>query len=298
MSLRHLPPLDLLVPFEASARHASFTRAAEELSVTQSAVSQRVRKLEELLDIRLFARRHRRIELTPEGRELLNGVTVALRHLTSATHGLRQREGRRMLRLAVDTSIAQLWLLPRLGGLLTPEAPFSIDLTVSDNLREVLDADVAVLHGNGDWPGYVARHLFSDQIFPVCAPAYLERREIAAPEDLLGADLIDLDYIHWNWINWGIWLTEAGLDPARAQILIRTNSYMAQLDAARAGLGVALGWRHLLDDDLTTGALVRPVPDSVDTSYGYYVLLREGADEAAHRLAQHLYLGHAPGQAG
>ncbi len=121
MSLHNLPPLDLLEPFEAAARHGSFTRAADELAVTQSAISQRVRKLEDLIGLKLFERHHRAIELTPEGRELLNGVTVALRHLTSATQGLRQQGGRPRIKLGVDTSIAQLWLLPRLKRILSQE---------------------------------------------------------------------------------------------------------------------------------------------------------------------------------
>jgi len=289
MLRRNLPPLDLLLPFEASARLGSFTRAAEELSVTQSAVSQRVRKLEELLEISLFERRHRAIELTPEGRELLNGVKVALQHLTSATHSLRQREARRFLRLACDTSIGQHWLVPRIETFLNPDSPVAIDLTVSDSEAEVLGADVAVLHGDGQWPGFVARRLFGDMVFPVCAPGYLERHPIATPDDLLSAELIDLDYIHWNWMNWSIWLTETGVDPASARILMRTNSYTALLDAAKAGMGVALGWGNLVDGALERGELVRPVAETVDTANGYYVLLRQGAGEDAHRLAQHLY---------
>lgn len=288
MSLRNLPPLDLLEPFEAAARHGSFTRAAEELNVTQSAISQRVRRLEALLGIGLFERHHRAIELTPEGRELLNGVTAALRHLTSAAHGLRRQGARARVKLAVDTSIAQLWLVPQLKRILRQVPSIAFDLTVSDVESEVLGADVAILHGAGKWPGYRARLLFRDEIFPVCSPDYLQRRPIACGRDLLGADLIDLDYIHWNWINWSIWFTEAGLEQPAAPILIRTNSYVAQLEAARKGLGVALGWGHLLEDDLQNGALVRPVPDSVDTKYGYYVLCRENAGGDARDVARHL----------
>lgn len=298
MLRRNLPPLDLLLPFEASARLGSFTRAAEELSVTQSAVSQRVRKLEELLEINLFERRHRAIELTPEGRELLNGVKVALQHLTSATHSLRQRDARRFLKVACDTSIGQHWLLPRIETFLTPDSPLAIDLTVSDSEPEVLGADVAVLHGNGQWPGFVARRLFGDLVFPVCSPDYLRKHPIATPQDLLDAELIDLDYIHWNWMNWGIWLTETGVDPAAARILMRTNSYTALLDAAKAGMGVALGWGNLVDGALQSGALVRPVPETVDTANGYYVLLRQGAGEDSHKLAQHLFRAAHPRMTG
>ena len=282
------PPLDLLEPFEAAARLGSFTRAADELSVTQSAISQRVRKLEELLDIKLFERNHRSIELTREGRELLNGVTVALRHLISATSGLRQHRGRPVVKLGADTSIARFWLLPRLNSILSKEPNIDMDLTVSDVEEDVLNADIAILHGDGNWPNHVTKLLFQDEIFPVCSPEYLESHPFTSVQGLLSADLIDLDYIHWNWINWNIWFTEAGLKQRQARIVFRTNSYAAQLDAARKGLGVALGWNHLLEDSLQNGELVRPVPDSVFPKYGYYILCREEAGATARDVSKSL----------
>ncbi|MEO1139202.1 MAG: LysR substrate-binding domain-containing protein [Pseudomonadota bacterium] len=283
-----LPPLNLMQPFESSARLGSFTLAANELSVTQSAISQRVRKLEELLDTQLFTRGHRSITLTPDGRELLNGVRVALQHLTAATQSLHQRDSRPLVRVAADTSMAQLWLLPRLQGFLSAGMPLALDVTASDTEAELLSADIAVLHGDGTWPGFTATLVARDAVFPVCAPGFLDQTPICTTEDLLTASLIDLDYIHWNWMNWGIWLTETGHDPSRASILMRTNSYMTLLDAARAGLGVALGWSELLHDDLRTGRLVRPLPDEVTTPFGYYIALRDGADDTAKALARHL----------
>lgn len=284
----HLPPLDLMEPFEAAARLGSFTRAAEELSVTQSAISQRVRKLEALLDTQLFTRGHRSITLTPEGRDLLIGVRAALQHMTAATRALRQRDDRPRVRLAADTSMAQLWLTPRLAAALADSPPLMLDLLASDTESELLTADIALLHGAGDWPGFNATRLFADAVFPVCTPGFLSHTPLRTPEDLLSAPLIDLDYVHWNWMNWGIWLTEAGLDPTRATTLMRTNSYMAQLDAARAGLGVALAWKGQLADDLTTGRLVRPIDHAVTTPFGYYLILRDGAEPAARHLAQSL----------
>ena len=288
MSKQNLPPLDLLQPFEAAARLGSFTRAADELSVTQSAVSQRVRKLEDLLGLRLFDRHHRSIELTAEGRELLNGVTAALRHLSSATQGLRQRQGRPRVKLGADTSIAQLWLMPRLRRILSNVPNVDVDLIVSDVEGDVLNTDIAILHGDGNWPGYTGQLLFPDEIFPVCAPHYLERHPISRAEELLDADLIDLDYIHWNWINWSIWFTEAGLEQGLPRFVLRTNAYTAQLDAARAGFGVALGWAHLLEGDLEDGTLVRPIRESVATRYGYHVLLRDGAGDMARDISDRL----------
>lgn len=288
MHLRGLPPLDLLVPFEASARLSSFTRAAEELSVTQSAVSQRVRRLEDVLGTALFVRHHRRIDLTDEGRELYNGVKVALQHLSAATKTIRRPDDKPVVRLAVDTSIGGLWLVPRLRRFLAGHSPLEVDLTVSDDPAAMLGADVIVLHGDGSWPGFDAALLFADEVFPVCAPSYLARCRVETVDALCSADLIDLDYKQWNWMNWGIWLTEAGGDPAGANVVIRTNDYPAKINAARAGLGVALGWRHFVDEDIRTGRLVQPIPVSVRTELGYYVALRQGAQDVAHALADHL----------
>ncbi|QFT81802.1 Glycine cleavage system transcriptional activator [Roseovarius sp. THAF27] len=275
-------------PFEAAARLGSFTRAADELSVTQSAISQRVRKLEALLDTQLFERGHRTITLTPEGRELLIGVRAALQHMTAATRALRQRDDRPRIRLGADTSMAQLWLTPRLAPALADSPPLMLDLLASDTESELMTADIALLHGAGNWPGFTATRLFADAVFPVCTPDFLRHTPLGTLEDLLTAPLSDLDYIHWNWMNWGIWLTEAGLDPTRATTLMRTNSYMAKLDAARAGLGVALAWEGQLTEDLRTGRLVRPVDHAVTPPFGYYLILRDTAEPAARQLAQNL----------
>jgi DNA-binding transcriptional LysR family regulator len=288
MSLRGLPPLDLLVPFEASARLGSFTRAAAELSVTQSAVSQRVRRLEEVLGTVLFERHHRRIALTGEGQELYNGVKVALQHLSAATGNISRPEDRPVVRLAVDTSIGGLWLLPRLSGYLQREDRPVLHLSVSDDPDVLLDADVSVLHGDGTWPGFETTLLFPDEVFPVCAPGYLEQHPIESLSDLVRADLIDLDYKQWHWMTWGIWLTEAGVEANDANVVICTNDYLTMINVARAGLGVALGWRHFVDEDLRAGRLVCPVDARVRTQMGYYVAWRQGAQPLPRALAGYL----------
>lgn len=274
MSKRPLPPLDLLVPFEAAARLRSFTLAAEELCVTQSAVSQRIRNLEAHLGISLFERNHRRIELTADGRELLNGVTVALNHLSSATASVRRTDRESLLRISADTSIASMVLMPLLTEFRALHPHITVDLTTSDLWEDALNVDVAILHNSAELVGYTSTMLFADQVYPVCSPDYLRRHPIETPEDLLTADLIDLDYQHWNWINWGIWLTETGLDPTKARRSFQSNSYHAGIDAARAGWGVALGWKHFVDTDVARGALVRPLEDIVATEFGYALFQR------------------------
>lgn len=289
MSNRKHPPLGLLEPFEAAARLGSFTNAADELSVTQSAISQRVRKLEELLELKLFERRHRSIELTPEGRELLNGVAAALRHLTSTNNGLRQHRERPVIKVGADTSIAQFWLLPRLKAILSKGPSFDVNLMVTDAEEDLLNADVAILHGDGSWPNRVSELLFQDEIFPVCSPSYLDSHPFHNAEGLASADLIDLDYTHWNWINWSIWFTEAGLKQPEARVVLRTNSYAAQIDAALEGLGVALGWNKLHEDSLQSGELIRPIPQSVFPKFGYYISSRKDSGHAAQDISDSLF---------
>lgn len=285
--MSRLPPLDLLVPFEAAARLGSFTRAAAELNVTQSAVSQRVRTLEDHLGVALFERAHRAIRLTPQGRELLNGAAAALQHLRAATDSIRSAETIPRVRLAADSSIAGMGLMPRLTAFRIEHVDIALDLTVTDDKAHP-DADIAILHGDGDWPGFDATLLFGDTVFPVCAPAYLERHAVRTPDDLLGADLIDLDYLHWNWMNWGIWLTESGLDPAGARRVFQSNSYTAMIEATCGGLGIALGWGRFVDAHLDNGALVRPLDAEVTTPFGYHLALRRNAPDAALTLAEWL----------
>jgi DNA-binding transcriptional LysR family regulator len=275
-----LPPLGLLVAFEAAARSSSFTLAAEELNVTQSAVSQRIRNLEEHLGVALFERGHRYVHLTAAGREFYNSVSLALTHLVGSADRVRENDNAPTLNIATDQSVATLWLLPRLSQFQEMHPEICIRLVASDNEERCFQesVQVAVVHGEGSWPGYDCVAFFEEEIFPVCSEAYLN----SLPEEMTLAGLskvllIDLEYEHWNWMNWGIWLTEMGLHhPARQEVL-RSNSYPLLIDAARRGQGVALGWRHLVDDDLLSGALVCPVKKSVRTRHAYHLVRRHNA---------------------
>jgi len=271
---KRLPPLDTLIAFEAAARHASFARAANELNVTPSAVSQQIRTLETQLGFQLFERRHRAVELTDRGRLMQNSVTFALMHLLNAADEARADDAPPTLEIVTDTSVAGQWLLPRLSRFAGRHPDIAVRLTATDIRSEVLDAgvDLAILHGNGDWPGYVAERLFDEDVFPVCAPDYLARQGGTIElESLPRADLLDIDFEHWQWMNWNIWLTEAGVSLPEGPRRLRMNNYPMIIDAARRGMGIALGWRHFVDADLEAGALVRPVPQSVTTDYAYYV---------------------------
>ena len=287
---KDLPPLEFLIAFEAAARLGSFTGAAEELNLTQAAVSRQIRLLERNLGRSLFTRAHRAVHLTPEGREFQHTVSLALSHIANAARGLRVVDGDAKLTVAADQSVAALWLLPRLESFQREHGDISVRLISSDVEADCLaeDVDLAIVHGDGAWPGYEAELLLDEEVFPVCSPAYLERHgAIARPADLLDRVLIDLDDDHWNWINWRVWLTERtadlpqsepgnepGNEPGGLRRLV-INSYPLIVQAARDGLGVALGWKHLVDEPLAAGALVRPLDELVRTDFGYYLLMRQ-----------------------
>lgn len=274
MKQQPLPPLSTLQAFEAAGRLLSFTKAARELHVTQAAISKQMRLLEERLGVALFTRSHRRVELTAEGREYLHTVVTALTHLTHATSELRAKEAPRELRLAVDQSVGALWLLPRLERLLAALPEATLHVVVSDAEARLLaeEVDLAFLHGENRWPGHDAELLFDEVVFPVCSPAYRRRiARLAAPADLARARLIDLEDENWTWINWRIWLTDHGVGLPVTHRALTFTSYPLVLDAARRGLGVALAWEKLIEEDLARGSLVRPLRAQVRTRFGYYL---------------------------
>ena len=269
-----LPQLDPLIAFEAAARRGSFARAAEELNVTASAVSQQIRSLETQLSVELFERRHRSVKLTMRGEKFYNSVSMALVHLQSAARDARLSDGLQEILVMADTSIAAHWLVPRMKRFKEMHPNIALSIKATDDPLELLqdNTQIALLQGDGKWRGYDAHLLFEEEIFPVCAPSYVGKLgNPVEPENLSGADLLDLDYENWQWMNWTIWLTEMRLPQPQKPRALRMNSYPLLIEAAKRGAGVALGWKHLVDEDLSTGHLIKPVDASIKTSYGYYI---------------------------
>lgn len=272
---KQLPPLEPLVAFEAAARLGSFALAATELNITPSAISQRIRVLEQRLNAQLFVRGHRSVELTEKGRHFQNSVAVALMHLTNAAAEIRTDDSAEHLEIATDTSISAMWLMPRLERFEALFPGVSLRLTVTDVQSELLGSrfQLALAHGEGDWRGQVATKLFDEEVFPVCSPDYLRRLggELSAAT-LPECDLLDLEFEQWHWMNWAIWLTEMDLPLPTSARRISCNNYPLLIDAARRGAGVGLGWRCLVDEDLASGALVAPLDATVKTRFAYYLL--------------------------
>lgn len=285
---RSLPPLSTLLAFEAAGRLQSFTRAAAELHISQAAISKQIRQLEDQVGAPLFVRRHRAVQLTPQGREYLHTVVTALTHLAHATLELRAEDESRRLCLAADQSVAALWLMPRCEALLAALPGTTLHLVVSDAEARCLapEVDLAILHGEGAWPQHESELLFPEVVFPVCSPAYLERAgPLRRPADLAAAQLVDLEDENWTWINWRIWLTDHGVGLPATHRALTIGSYPLVLEAARRGLGVALAWRSLIEEDLASGALVRPLAEEVATRFGYYLAWPRSRPPAPQALA-------------
>ncbi|MEM7596239.1 MAG: LysR substrate-binding domain-containing protein [Pseudomonadota bacterium] len=279
-----LPRLDYLLAFEAAAEMESFAAAAKELNVSETAVSRKIRLLESHFGCALFLRGHRSVQLTDHGRKLLSGITPALKALERVSETMLEGQGRSTVRMAATNSVASLWLMPRLRKFQMSNHNVTINLFSSDLDSECLtDAfDLAILRGDGEWPGYDAQRLFGETVFPVCAPGYVNNHpHLERPEDLLAQSLIEVTSNHTEWLNWKTWLSELSTAPdVRHSTFV--NTYPLAIQAALDGLGIALGWGHLVDRHLQDGSLVKPLGDThVRTNSGYYLLRRQGAPRHA-----------------
>ena len=280
-----LPPLDPLIAFEAAARLLSFTRAAEELHLSQAAISQQIRSLEESLQVKLFTRSHRAVQLTNEGREYQHTVAAILKQLAGATMDIQNVEFAQQLVIGCDLSFATQWLSPRLSQLRQLMPAVTLRIIASDDYNESLSSEVqvAVLHGDGLWPGFQTSQLCDEEVFPVCSPEF--DHELAQQDWvswLLQAPLIDLADSHWNWMNWRLWLGGNNIDQPLGNRNLQLNSYPLVIDAACAGHGVALGWRYLVDDLIANNQLVRPIEQSLKTDLGYYCICRDNLENEAN----------------
>src|ERR1700751_1875255 len=265
-----LPALNNLKAFEAAARHESFTRAAEELCVTQGAVSQQVKALEEGLGIKLFNRERQRLIITEAGRDYLAVVRDALDRIAAGTDRLLQRQNAGVLTVSTSPDFAAKWLVHRLGHF--AEAHSTIDLRDSATMHHVdfarEDVDMAVRHGDGNWPGLDAVELSAEQLFAVCSPKLLSGRRLGKPADILKFPLLHLD----SRADWRKWLQAVGISDANVKHGPVLNRASMVIDAAINGQGIALARTTLAAWDLLNGRLVRPFAESLRLSKVYWIV--------------------------
>jgi LysR family glycine cleavage system transcriptional activator len=269
-----LPSLNGLRAFEAAARHLSFTNAATELNVTQTAISHQIRRLEEELGIRLFVRQNRALALTPQAKDYLPGVRAAFNDLRLATDRLLRKDND----VSTLASLAAKWLLPRLSAFQEAHPGIDVRITTSTALVDFRsgDVDAAIRYGRGHWPGVRADWLTADELFPVCSPALLTgNRPLRSPQDLADHTLLHTSGVYDD--DWRLWLTAAGL-PADISKLpgLTFDLILMTVQAALDGIGVAMGRTSYVEADIAKGRLVVPFKITLPTDAGFYLVSPEG----------------------
>lgn len=275
---RRIPPLNPLRVFETVARTENLTGAAQELHVTQSAVSRQIAALESYLGIELLRRERHGVSLTRAGRAYADQIGPAFAAIAAATEDLLKETRQTALRLRTYTTFAAKWLIPRLPEFHARHPDIEVRLTTAvpdvDFGRD--PADMAIQFGDGQWPNVHADFLFEDLIEPVCSPAFLaehapDRRH---PESLLRQTLLEA---HYRRKDWDDWLASTGLKEAyAASPRMSFNSSVLALQAAVSGLGIAIGQPRLLHAEFESGQLVRPFAGTkwkpLRRDMGYYLL--------------------------
>ncbi len=274
MRIEPLPPLQNLIAFEATVRHGSFTRAALELHLTQSAISRQVAQLEAFLGRTLFRREHKRIHLTVAGQVYAEAVHRLLADCAEATAQVMTHTGEQELTLACSTGVAALWLGPLIGRYADEFPAVDVRLRVVDGLASLARAefDLAVYFlRSGSPSGLDGRLLFAESVGAYCAPGYLGG-QVLAPAQLLEHRLLMLEDGQRQWLSWADWFARQGVDASVIGQRLTVNHYPVMVDLAIAGRGIVLGWRPMIDGHLASGALVPACAEYVGDQGGYYLL--------------------------
>jgi DNA-binding transcriptional LysR family regulator len=274
----NLPHLAFFQGFEAAARTLSFTKAAEELFITQSAISRQIKALEDNLGLKLFERRPRSLTLTENGQTLYRIATDVLDRLQSATDQLRAETRARQLSLTTTTGFASLWLIPRLRRFTTlhPDIDVRISATTDTlNLERSL-IDLAIRYCRSETVPEGAVRLFGEEMILVCSPALLrdKKRPLKRPKDLAHHTLLHFEYVgaETMYMDWGTWLTALGIGGLKSAGALHFSQYEQMIQAAISGQGVALGRQPLVSDLIESGALVAPFKQTLAGSRAYFII--------------------------
>ena len=282
MGMRSIAHLNALRAFDASARHQSFSLAAQELNVTPAAVGQLVRTLEDWLGSPLFVRStsgRARLVTTEVAEQALPDIRAGLERLAVGLERLRSGSAGGVLTVTVSPAFAAKWLLPRIERFQAawPETDLRLDTSLKPVDFVAQRIDVGVRYGRGQWPGLAAEKLMDEEVYPVCAPALLATATLQAPGDLRGQVLIHDQSVDTStgFASWQAWLRHAGVQGVPTDRGLRINNSAAVLQAAIDGQGVALARSVMAHDDLAAGRLVRLFPQvRLESTLAYYVVYR------------------------
>jgi len=275
MKIKPLPPMNSLIVFEAAARHLSFTQAANELNVTQGAISRQIRQLEEYLGKELFIRANRNISLTPMGLQYYQTIYSALLNVAQATAEIKKWQGEHQITVATTNAMAALWLLPKVATFQQNNEGVDLRILTTENILDLqkMDFDLALFYCRKPPAGMKVTTLFPEEVFPVCSPNYLAQfKENSTPEEIFGKALLYLDDSQKDWITWAEWFQAVNYPVVKPKNRVNINNYPMLLQAAINGQGVALAWGSLIDDYLKNGSLIRPVETVLRTEANFSML--------------------------
>jgi DNA-binding transcriptional LysR family regulator len=268
-----LPPLNALRAFESAARHLSFTRAADELHVTQAAISHQVKGLEERLGVKLFRRLPRQLLLTDEGQALLPDLRDAFNRLAHAVERISARSAAGTLTVSSMTTILMTWLVPRLPRFQEAHPEIDVRLMTTQRLVDFTreDIDVAIRFGTGKWPGVKSERMFGEVLTPLCGRRFVD--ECKSPADLHKLPLIRSTEED----EWPIWFAAAGVATTEVRRGPIFDSTKIAVQAAIDGLGIVMGPPTLFADDIAAGRLFQPFALAVETGKSYWFVVPENS---------------------
>lgn len=275
-----LPSAGNLIVLEAAGRHASFTKAAKELSMTQAAVSYAIRSLETQLGTPLFTRAHRAVALTEAGRRFHADVTLGLSHIRKSAEDIRARGRANSVTLAASTAFASMWMLPRLHRLRDDLPDIDLRIQTADRDLDIRTESIELGVRGGrpeDWPDYDSALIALEVIEAVASASYLQKHGM--PEsvaELTHHRLIHLEEPSRSACDWQQWLASAGVNGPAANRGLAINDYVLVIQAVMEGQGIALSWRHLTGRLIETGLLQRVTGHRLETGAAFHVIWPKG----------------------
>lgn len=254
---RYLPPQEGLAAFESVSRLGSFTRAADELCLTQSAISKQIRSLETSLGTSLFLRKARGVELSSAGIMYQQDILPALQLLEMAGQRLRTMQNPDTVRVLATHAVSQYWLFPRLLSFSAEHPDITVHIHASNEMQPYMvpDYDLAILYGDGDWPALEATPLIYEDIYPVACPNIV-KNDVVSLDDLAQQPLIQLDS-SWNCMDWPHWFAYFGFNYRTPKSDLTFNQLTLTYSAIQRGAGIGLAWDFMASDAIAKGELVR-----------------------------------------
>lgn len=285
-NLRHLlPSAGSLIVFEAAGRLGSFTAAGRELGISQAAVSYAVRGLEQQLGVTLFLRKHRQVRLTEAGERFSTDVTLGLSLIRKSVEEMRSITRGGHVTLSTSTAFASFWMLPRLQQFRDELPDIDLRIQTSDRDIDLISEGIPLGIRGGtaeDFPFYDSLPLAPEEIYAVAGVSYASRNGLPkSAAELTRHRLIHLEEPYRVAATWNDWFQSAGINGAVASRSLLINDYVPVIQAVMGGQGIALGWRHLTDDMITSGLLVQVTDHVMRTSKAFHVVWPKGREMSA-----------------